>query len=38
MFFMWTKEDLADAQKQGSSCEEMVSYQERLRVRPSPNC
>jgi hypothetical protein len=32
MFFMWTKEELAEAKKHGSSCEDMVSYKERLRA------
>ena len=33
MFFLWTKEDLADTKKLGNSCEDMEAYQERLRVR-----
>ena len=32
MFFLWTKEDLADTKKLGSSCEDMEAYHERLRV------
>ena len=38
MFFMWNKEDLAEAQKRGKSCEEMVSYHERFRVTLSLLC
>jgi len=30
MFFMWTKEDLADGKNRGTSCEEMFSYQDKL--------
>ena len=33
MFFLWTKEDLADTKKLGTSCEDMEAYHERLRVR-----
>ena len=32
MFFLWTKEDLAETKKLGSSCEDMEAYHERLRV------
>ena len=32
MFFMWTKEDLADGMNRGTSCEEMFSYQDKLLV------
>jgi hypothetical protein len=32
MFFLWTKEDLADTKKLGSSCEDMEAYHERLRA------
>lgn len=30
MFFMWNKEDLADAKAAGASCEEMLGYQNQL--------